>query len=152
MRYLKVVRSNKNVDNEEYLVHHGIKGQKWGVRHDPEKKSINRRKWNRGKKLYEKGRTISQNEDKRAQIRRPISLIANISTAATPIALFAMANSNARYSNNPVIRGLARTPMWMVPFSGGITNVGIRAVGRMLETPIDAQNSDMRYYYNRRSE
>lgn len=139
------------VPSNTYLAHHGVKGQKWGVRHDPEKKSVNRRKWNRGKKLYEKGRTISQNEDKRAQIRRPVSLIANISTAATPIAVVAMANSNARYSSNPVIRNIAKTPMWAVPFTGMITNAGIRAVGRMLETPIDAQNSDMRYYYNRRS-
>ncbi len=133
--------------NELYLAHHGVKGQKWGV----QKRSLNIKKFNRGKRLYERGHTISINADKRAQMERPISVIANISTAATPIAIFAMANSNARYSNNPVIRTIARTPTWMIPFSGAITNAGIRAVGRMLEAPYDVQDSDMRYYYNRRS-
>lgn len=144
MRYLIIRR-------EDYLAHHGIKGQKWGIRHDEKNKNFNRRKFDRGKRLYEQGHTININADKRASMRRPISLIANISTAATPIAIFAMANSSARYSNNPIIRGLANTPTWMIPFSGGITNVGIRAIGRMLEKPYDIQDSDMRYYYNRRS-
>ena len=47
---------------DNYLAHHGVKGMKWGVRHDPE--SINKRS-KRGKnpnvvKTVDKGRKASQ--------------------------------------------------------------------------------------------
>lgn len=73
------------IRNDNYLMHHGVKGMKWGVRHDPIRVGRNRGQrvvdgWNGGKTKTKKER------DRRKYIRNALFGIAAVS-AATVVGL-----------------------------------------------------------------
>lgn len=118
--------------NESYLVHHGVKGQKWGVR---------KAQYESGKRLYKSGHTITDNEQKIAAIRSKGRLAGRVASVGTTIGLAA-----------GVATGKVNIPHpWLtIPVASLVVDAGVRGTVNRFTAPYRLQNANMRVYRNNR--
>ena len=115
---------------ETYLVHHGVKGQKWGIR---------KAQYESGKRLYKSGHTITENERKIAAIRSKGRLAGRVASVSTTIGLAA-----------GVATGKINIPdPWLtIPVAGLVVDAGVRGTVNRFTAPYRLQNANMRVYRN----
>ena len=118
------------VKNETYLAHHGVKGQKWGVR---------KAQYEHGRRLYKSGHTITSNDEKIASIRRTGRVMGRAASVGTTIGLAV-----------GVAAGKVNIPHpWLtIPVASLVVDAGVRGTVNRFTAPYRLQNASMRVYRN----